>query len=81
MSGHKKIHCGSYILQSESRAFGDCIRSVLSEAMRDYMRHSLSSFSALSVNPLRVSNGVSKATGNLKIAYEYIDVLYLLCLL
>jgi len=49
--------------------------------MGNYTRQSLSSFSALSVNPLGLRSGASKANGNLKIAHEYIDVVYLLSLL
>jgi len=81
VSVHKKVCCEPYILQCESGAFRDYLSSLLSRATGDYTRQSLSSYSALSVNPLGLRHGVSKANGNIKIAHEYIDVVYLLSLL
>ena len=81
VSGQKKVRCERYILQCESRPFCDYLSSLLSGAMRDYMRHSRSSFSALSVNPLGRRSGASTANGNIKSAQEYIEVVYLLSLL
>jgi len=42
----------------------------------DYTLQSLSLFAALSVNRLRLRSGAYKANGNIKIAHEYIDVVY-----
>jgi len=81
VSVHKKVRCEGFILQCETCAFRDYLRSLLSGATGDYTRQSHSSFSALSVNPLGLRSGVSKANGNIKIAYEYIDIVYLLYLL
>ena len=81
MSVHKRVHCERDILQCESGVFRDYLRSVLSGATGDYTRQSLSSFSALSVNPLGLRSGASKANENIKIADEYRDVVYLLSLL
>ena len=64
-----------------SRAFRDYLRSLVSRATGDYTRQGLSSFSALSVRPLGLRSGMSKANGTIKIAHEYIDVVYLLSLL
>jgi len=44
-SVHKKVRCKRYILQCESGAFRDYLRSPLSRATGDYMRQCLSSFS------------------------------------
>ena len=65
----------------DSDAFRDYLRSLLSWATGDYTRQRLSSFSALIVNPLGLPSRTSKANGNIKIAHEYIDVVYLLSLL
>jgi len=81
VSVHKKVRCERYILQCESGAFRDYLHSLLSGATGDYTRQSLSSFSALSVHPLGLRSGASKVNGNIKIAHEYIDVVYLLSLL
>jgi len=81
VSVHKKVRCERYILQCESGSFCDYLRSLLSGATGDHTRQSLSSFSALSVNSLGLRSGASKANGNIKIAHEYIDVVYLLSLL
>ena len=81
MSVHKKVHYERYILQSESGAFCDYLRSLLRGVTGNYTRQSLSRFSALSVNPMGLRSGASKANGNIKIAHEYIDVVYLLSLL
>jgi len=69
VSVNKKVRCARYILQSESGAFRDYLRSLLSEATGAYTRQSLSSFSALSVNPRGLRSGASKANGNIKIAH------------
>jgi len=81
VSVNKKVRCKRDILQSESGAFRDYLRSLLSEATGDYTRQSPSSFSALSVNPRGLRSGASKANGNIKIAHQYIAVVYLLSLL
>ena len=81
MSVHKKVCCERSILQYESGAFRDYLRSLLSGAMGDYPRHSFSSFATLSLNPLGLHSGASKANGNIKISDEYIDVVYMLSLL
>jgi len=81
VSVHKKVRCECYILQCASGAFRDYLRSLLSGAMGDDTRQSLSSFSTLSVNPLGLRSGASKANGNIKIAHDYIEVVYLLSLL
>jgi len=67
VSVHKKVRCERYILESDSGAFRDYLRSLLSGATGDYTGQSLSSFSALSVNPLGLPSGASKAKGNIKI--------------
>jgi len=81
VSVHKEVRCERFILQCESRAFCNYLHSLLSGETGDYTWHSLSSFSALSVNPLGLRSWASKANGNIKIAQEYIDVVYLLSLL
>jgi len=81
VSVHKEVRSERYILQCESGAFRDYLRSLLSRATGDYTRQSLSAFSALRVNPLELRSGASQANGNIKIAHEYIDVVYLLSLL
>jgi len=78
VSVDKKVCCDRYILQCESGAFHDYLRSLLSGARGDYMCQSLSSFSAHSVNPLGLYSGASKSNGNIKGVHEYIDVVYLL---
>jgi len=72
----KKVRCEPYILQGESGAFRDYLRYLLSGATGEYTRHSLSSFSALSVNPLGLRSGASMANGVIKIAHDYIDLAY-----
>jgi len=81
VSVHRKVCWEGYILQCKSGAFRDYLHSLLSGAMSDYTRPSLSSFSALSVNPLGMRSGASKANGKIKIVQEYIDPVYLLSLL
>jgi len=81
VSVHKKFGCERHTLQCESGAFSDYLRSPLSAATGNDTRPSLSSFSAIRVNPLGLRSGVSEANGNIEIAYEYIDVIYLLSLL
>jgi len=81
VSVHKKVRCKHYILQCESGTWTDYLRSRLSGATGDYMLQSTSSFSTLRGNPLGLHSGVSMPNGNIKIAYEYIDVVYLLSLL
>jgi len=81
VSVYKKVRCERNILQCESGACYDYLRSLRSGATGDYTRQSLSSFSALSVNPLWLCSGASKANGKIKIAHEYIHVVYLLSLL
>ena len=78
---HKEVRFERYILQCKSGAFRDYLRSLRSGATGDYTQQSLSSFSALSVNPLGLRCTASKTNGNIKIAQEYIDVVYLLALL
>jgi len=74
LSFYKKLRCENYILIFESGAFRDYLRSLLRGATGDYTRHILSLFSAVSINPLGRHSWVSKANGNIKIAYEYIKV-------
>jgi len=74
ISVNKKVRCERYILQCESDTFHNYLRSLLSGVTGDPMRHSLSSFSALSVNPRGLHSGASKVNGNSKIAHEYIDL-------
>jgi len=81
VSVQKKVCCERSILQYESGAFRDYLRSLLSKATGHYRLKSLSSFSTVSVNPSGLRSGVSKANGNIKIAHEYIEVVYLLSLL
>jgi len=81
VSVHKKVRCERYMLKCESGASGDYLGTLLSRPTGDPRRQSLSSFSALSVNPLGLRSGTSKANGNIKIAHEYIAVVYLLSLL
>ena len=76
----KKVRYERCILQCQSGALCDYLHFLLSGATGDYMRQSLSSFSALSVNPLGLRSRVSKANGKIKIAHKYIDVVYLLSL-
>jgi len=57
LSVHKKVLCKRNILQCESGACGDYLGSLLSGPTGDYTRLSLSSFSALSVNPLGLRSG------------------------
>jgi len=81
VSVHQKVRCEHYILQCESGTFRDWLRCLLSGAMGDYTLPSPSSFSALPVNPLGLRSGASKVNGNIKIAHQYIDVVYFLSLL
>jgi len=78
---YKKVRCERYLLQCESGAFRDYISSLLSGATGDYTRRSLSSFSALKVNPLGLRSGPSKPNRNIKIAHIYRQVVYLVSLL
>jgi len=80
VSVHKKVRCERSILQCESGAFRDYLYSLLSAVTGDYPWHSLCSLSALSVNPLGLRSGACKVDGNIKIAHEYIDIVYLLSL-
>jgi len=81
VSVHKKVRNECHILQCESCSFRDYLCSLLSGATGDSTQQSLSSFSALSVCPVGLPSRASKANGNIKIAYEYIYVVYLLSLL
>jgi len=81
VSVHKKVRCERYILHCESGAFPDYLPSPRRRATGDYTRQSLSSFSAHSVNSLGLCSGESKANGNIKIAHEYIELVYLHSLL
>jgi len=65
VSVHKKVRCEPYILLCKSGALCNYIGSLLRGGMGDYTRQSLSSFSALSVNPLGLHSGAYKANGNL----------------
>ena len=65
VSVHQRVRCERYILPCESGAFSDYLRSLLSRATGDYMWHSLSWFSALSINPLGLHSVASKANGNI----------------
>jgi len=81
VSVDQKVRCECYILHCESGAFCDYLRSLLSRVTGNYTRQSLSSFSTLSVNPRGLHSGASTANRNIKIAHQYIAVVYLLCLL
>ena len=81
VSVHKKVCCERYILQCESGAFRDYLRSIFSGATGHYMRQSLSLFSTRRLNPLGLRSGASKAHGHIKIAHEYIGVVHLLSFL
>ena len=70
VSVHKKVRCERYILQCESGAFHDYLRSLSRRATGDYTRDSLSSFSALRAYSLGLRSGVFKANRNIKIAHE-----------
>jgi len=59
VSGHKQVRWKPNILQCESGAIRDYLRSLFSRATGDYRRQSSSSFSALSVNPLGMRNRAS----------------------
>jgi len=65
VSVYQKVRWERYILQCESGAFRDYLRSLLSRATGDYTRQSPSSFSTLSVIPLGLRSGASKANGNI----------------
>jgi len=67
VSVHKKVRCERYILQCESGAFSDYLRSLLSGVTGDYTWQSLSSFSALSLNPLGLRSGRLRPMETLKL--------------
>jgi len=77
----KKVRYERCILQCQSGALCDYLHFLLSGATGDYTLQSLSSFCALSVNLLGLRRGASKASGNIKIANDYMDVVYILSLL
>ena len=77
VSAHTEVCCE----RCESDAFCDYLRSLISRATGHYTRQRLSSFSALSVNPLGLRIRMSKANGNIKIARQCMGVVYLLSLL
>ena len=81
VSVYKKVACDRSRLPCESRAFYDDLNYLISSVTGDYTGGTLSSFAALSVNPLELRSGVTKGNGNSKNGHKYIDVVYLLCLL